>query len=154
MGRCARRDRARDHPVDELREDNPEYDGELIERDQAAAQVRRRDLGNEDEAQTLLSSLLETARKQLGTNPKIDYFATSLPNLLLFNDDLAKRNDIEAQFLMALAHHGQGNLAKAIQMLESIIRKDPNHLLAMEMLGWFKDEVKPSCTNLEVSKSS
>jgi len=113
-----------------------------------------RALGNEDEAHTLFASLLETAGKQLGTNPKIDYFATSLPNLLLFNDDLTKRNDTEAQFLIALAHHGQGNLAKAVQMLESIIREDPNHLLAMEMLGWFKDEVKPASRNLEVSKSS
>src|SRR5579864_4706607 len=113
-----------------------------------------RALDNQEEAQTLFVSLLEAARKQFGENPKIDYFATSLPNLLLFNDDLAKRNRSEARFLMALAHHGQGDTAKAVQMLESIIQEDPNHLLAIEMLRWFKEEVKPAFRNLEVSKFS
>lgn len=111
-------------------------------------------LGMDDEAQAVFSALMETGRKQSEAKPRIDYFATSLPNLLLFNDDLEKRNRLEAQFLMALAHHGQCNSAKAIQMLESILCEDRNHILAIEMLRWFKQEVKPGSRKLEASQSA
>ncbi|HEY3628166.1 MAG TPA: DUF5107 domain-containing protein [Terracidiphilus sp.] len=113
-----------------------------------------RALDSEHGAQALFASLLEKAWKQSQTEPKIDYFATSLPNLLLFNDDLAKRNRIEAEFCMALAHHGRGDTAKAVQMLKDLIRQDPNHLQALSMLRWCEEEVKPVSSNLEVSKSS
>jgi tetratricopeptide (TPR) repeat protein len=113
-----------------------------------------RALDNEEGAQALFAALFEKARKQSGMEPKIDYFATSLPNLLLFNEDLAKRNRLEAHFLIALAHHGQGDGKKAAKLLESVIGEDPYHPLAKEMLRWFDKEVKPAGRNLEVSKWS
>jgi hypothetical protein len=39
---------------------------------------------------------------------KIDYFATSLPSLLVFDEDLQARRDAENHLLLALAHHGLG----------------------------------------------
>ena len=43
----------------------------------------------------------------------IDYFATSLPNLLVFEEDLQARRDAEHHLLIALAHHGFGNAGAA-----------------------------------------
>ena len=40
---------------------------------------------------------------------KIDYFATSLPNMLLFEDDLQQRNRVESLLLSGLAAYGLGN---------------------------------------------
>ena len=53
-----------------------------------------RELGNEEAHARSFRSWREFAAKQMETEPKIDYFATSLPNLLLFDDDLRKRNHL------------------------------------------------------------
>jgi tetratricopeptide (TPR) repeat protein len=93
-------------------------------------------LGEEQAAHSVLSSLAEFAATQIRTESKIDYFATSLPNLLLFDYDLQKRNRIESSVLSALASDGLGNREKAIRELEEVIRDDRNHQFASEMLGW------------------
>ena len=61
---------------------------------------------------------------------KIDYFATSLPNFLLFDDDIQKRNEIECLFLRGLAHLGLGDFAAAIADFQAVLSRDRNHLLA------------------------
>jgi len=97
-------------------------------------------LGEHQAAHDLLSSLAEYAERQMKTEPKIDYFATSLPNLLLFDDDLGKRNRIESLVLSALASHGLGDREEAIRQLEEVLAEDRNHLFAAEMLDWFSKE--------------
>jgi hypothetical protein len=61
---------------------------------------------------------------------KIDYFATSLPNFLLFEDDLQKRNRVECLFLRGLARLGLGDENGATADLEETLRLDRNHLWA------------------------
>jgi tetratricopeptide (TPR) repeat protein len=93
------------------------------------------------EAQTgreVLQELSQFAASERTKTPKIDYFATSLPNLLLFEDDLGKRNRIEASVLSALSGDGLGEREKAVLMLQDVIEEDPNHLFAMEMLRWMR----------------
>lgn len=97
-----------------------------------------RALGEDSKAREVSSALAEFADKIGQAEPKIDYFATSLPNLLLFEDDLGKRNQVEALFLSALASDLQGNGREAIKKLDRVIEEDPNHLYAQEMLGWLK----------------
>ena len=97
--------------------------------------------------------LLELARfsaEKLKTVPKIDYFATSLPNLLLFDDDLEKRNRIESTLLSALACEGLGETEKALGLLQQVIADDPNHLFAVEMLQWLRREDKSVPQEIEV----
>ena len=72
-----------------------------------------RELGNEEAGREVLSSLARFADEKRKAVAKIDYFATSLPNLLLFDDDLEERNRIESLFLSALANDGLGNRDKA-----------------------------------------
>jgi tetratricopeptide (TPR) repeat protein len=95
-------------------------------------------LGDHVAASKVLSNLAEFADEQMKAEPKLDYFATSLPNLLLFEDDLARRNQIESRLLNALASLGSGDLEKALELLQNVIAEDPNHLFAAEMLYWFK----------------
>jgi hypothetical protein len=96
-------------------------------------------LGNDQAAHEVFLGLAEFAHKQMAIEPKIDYFATSLPNLLLFDDDLVKRNRIESLVLSALAAHGLGDGATAVQQLQQVIAEDPNHLFARDMLGWIRE---------------
>lgn len=74
-----------------------------------------RELGRDDEARKLFLSLKSFAESKLTEPAKIDYFATSLPNLLVFEEDLQSRRDAEFHLLVALACHGLGyhNAAKA-----------------------------------------
>jgi tetratricopeptide (TPR) repeat protein len=95
-------------------------------------------LGDAQQARTILSSLGDFARTRSNIEPKIDYFATSLPNFLLFDDDLVRRNRIECAFLAALAHLGLGETASAQQQLDRVLADDPNDLAALEIAHWIR----------------
>lgn len=82
----------------------------------------------------LLADLLAYARRLAKTPAKIDYFATSLPTMLLFADDLQRRQETSALFLQAQAHLGLGRKAQARQLLQTVLRRDPNHALAADHL--------------------
>lgn len=93
-------------------------------------------LGKVQAARDVLSSLAEFAQRQKDVEPRIDYFATSLPNLLLFDDDLGKRNRIDSLVLSALASHGLGALNMAIRQLQQVLAEDPNHFFAADAVAW------------------
>jgi tetratricopeptide (TPR) repeat protein len=67
-----------------------------------------RELGREDEASELFESMKAFGESKLQQRAKIDYFATSLPNLLVFDEDLQERRDAESHVMIALAQHGLG----------------------------------------------
>jgi len=95
-----------------------------------------RALGDEEASCAALKRLGRFAEERAQETPKIDYFATSLPNLLLFDDDLEKRNRIESTVLAALANHGLGASEKAVELLRQATAEDPNYLLALDALRW------------------
>ena len=63
---------------------------------------------------------------------KIDYFATSLPTMLLFDDDLQFRQETAALFLQAQARLGLGQKVPAKALLSVVLKRDPNHALAAD----------------------
>ena len=75
-------------------------------------------LGQRAKAKKLLRELLAYARKLQKATAKIDYFATSLPAMLLFDDDLQFRQETTALFLQAQAHLGLGRKAQARALLQ------------------------------------
>jgi tetratricopeptide (TPR) repeat protein len=77
-----------------------------------------RELGREDDARAVFEDLAAFAEAKLGETARIDYFATSLPNLLVFDEDLQARRDAEHQLLIALAQHGLGDTDGAKATLE------------------------------------
>jgi hypothetical protein len=64
----------------------------------------------------------------------IDYFATSLPDLLLFDDDLEKRNQVECLFLLALSELGLGNAERGVKLLKQVLSLDLDHIAAQQEL--------------------
>lgn len=90
-------------------------------------------LGRRAEAMKLLRDLLAYATKLQKAPATVDYFATSLPTMLLFDDDLQFRQETAALFLQAQAHLGLGQKPKARVLLESVLRRDPNHALAADL---------------------
>lgn len=89
-----------------------------------------RRLGREQEAESALHDLIAHGRRQKETKPRIDYFATSLPNFLLFEDDLESRNTAESLLLIACGELGLGNSDKARELLQRTLDIDPSILEA------------------------
>ena len=91
-------------------------------------------LGKKAWAKKLLRELLAYARKLQEAEANIDYFATSLPAMLLFDDDLQFRQETTALLLQAQAWLGLGQPAKAKILLKNVLQRDPNHALAADLL--------------------
>ena len=94
-------------------------------------------LGQKNEAKKLLRELLAYALNLEKAGAKIDYFATSLPTMLLFDDDLSFRQKTSALFMQAQAQFGLGKKAAAKKILHAVLQRDPSHSLAADFLGNF-----------------
>jgi len=92
-------------------------------------------LNRESEAKALWREILDYAETLEQQIPKIDYFATSLPAMLIFEEDLAKRNRIEALFLRGQALFGLGRTAEANEALDRVLELDRNHAGATDLRG-------------------
>ena len=92
-------------------------------------------LERNQEAAAMMKGLSEYAEALLVTPAKIDYFATSLPSLLLFEQDLQKRQERSAHFMLAQASLALGDARRARDLLERVLREDPNHAAAADLLG-------------------
>jgi tetratricopeptide (TPR) repeat protein len=91
-------------------------------------------LGKKAAAKSLLTDLLAHARQLAKAEAKIDYFATSLPTMLLFDDDLQKTQRLTARFLEAQARLGLGQHKKAKVLLKEVLTENPNHAPASDLI--------------------
>jgi tetratricopeptide (TPR) repeat protein len=90
-----------------------------------------RELGRDAEAEALLRAMRRAARRARAAEPRIPYFATSLPTLLLFDEDLGRRARLEAAYLEAIASLGLGRRRSARRLLARVVSEDPAHLDAV-----------------------
>ena len=91
-------------------------------------------LGQKARSRRLLLDLLAHAQSLADTPAVIDYFATSLPTLLLFDDDLTARQKTTALLLEAQARLGLGQTARARALFTIVLRRDPAHPTAADLL--------------------
>lgn len=82
----------------------------------------------EAEARSWFNKLLKYGEKQIFVPFKMDYFAVSLPDLLIFEEDMQKRHEQHCHYLMALGLLGLGNKEKARAEFEKILSEDPYHI--------------------------
>jgi hypothetical protein len=107
--------------------------------------MSHRQLGEDAEADSIFLSIYEYSIQLEQTEPKVDYFATSLPTMLLLNEDLMQRNRIKAQFLQAQALAGLGQAAEAETLVRKILDINMNHTGAMDHLDQIptsKEQIK------------
>lgn len=104
-------------------------------------------LGNDREAKRRFNKLIDYAEKHLFDDVKMDYFAVSLPDFLVFDDDLNVRNRIHCRFMRGLGLLGLGRLAEARADLEEALRLDVSHQGArihLDLCGEQLADVAPS----------
>ncbi|HEY3548625.1 MAG TPA: hypothetical protein VGK17_21330, partial [Propionicimonas sp.] len=90
-----------------------------------------RRLGDTAREQTLVAGLEDHARELHRTRAAVDYFATSLPTMLLFEDDLDAAQTTTAMLLDAqvLALRGDPEAGRAL--VDEVLERDPNRLRAL-----------------------
>jgi len=78
-------------------------------------------------AHRLATSLLAYAGRLSQAPAQIDYFATSLPTMLLFDEDLQARQSLTARFLKAQALFCLGHKTRAAKLAREVLVRDPSH---------------------------
>ncbi|MGN6417100.1 MAG: DUF5107 domain-containing protein [Pseudobacter sp.] len=96
-----------------------------------------RKLGAPEKADAIFRRFIAFGEQHQDDVIHIDYFAVSLPDMLVFDVDLDLRNKIHCQYLVALGHLGLGNEEQARQMLQDVLVLDINHQGAMTHLKMF-----------------
>ena len=99
-----------------------------------------RALSRDAEADAIFSALVAYGHEHLDDEPTLDYFAVSLPDFLVFEDDLALRNRVHCHFMMALGHLGLGDAAAARRHLQRVLALDASHLGATRCLAHMDTE--------------
>ncbi|PWD98467.1 DUF5107 domain-containing protein [Marinilabilia rubra] len=84
-------------------------------------------LNRTDEAMSRFNKLIAYGEKHLFDEVKIDYFAVSLPDLLVWEEDLNVRNTIHCYYLLGLGYLGQGKTDKADYFLSKAYELNVNH---------------------------
>lgn len=93
-----------------------------------------RKLGCEDKARSCFNKLIKHGEKHLFDKVKIDYFAVSLPDLLIWDEDLNVRNLLHCNLVMGLGYLGLGERETAHEYLSEVVRLDINHQVGAVML--------------------
>ena len=86
-----------------------------------------RKLGKEDKARGLFNKLINYGKQHIFEKQVMDYFAVSLPDLLIWEDSLDQKNIIHCKYMLALGYYGMGDTEKALRYLSEAEALDNNH---------------------------
>ena len=84
-------------------------------------------LGEHRSACACFNKLIDYGETHVNDQVKIDYFAVSLPDFLIFEDDLTRRNEAHCYYLMGLGSLGLGEKEKAAEYFREVTGRDPSH---------------------------
>ena len=101
-------------------------------------------LGSRRQACSCFSKLMDYGEKHLYDKVKNDYFAVSLPDFLIFDDDPERRNKAHCYYLMGLAHLGQGEMKEAARSFNQALEYDHNHQNCRIYLEMTKSGILPA----------
>ena len=95
-------------------------------------------LGREGEAHGRFFKLINYGKQHIfeglqegepgsGRKQVMDYFAVSLPDLLIWEDSLDMKNLIHCKYMLALGYYGLGDMQHAERYLKEVEALDNNH---------------------------
>ena len=86
-----------------------------------------RKIGQEDKARSLFNKLINYGKQHIFEHQVMDYFAVSLPDMLIWEDSLDQKNIIHCKYMLALGYYGMGDKEKALRYLAEVEALDNNH---------------------------
>ena len=84
-------------------------------------------LNKKEDAGKRLETLINYGKAHEQDTIRIDFFAVSLPDLMIFDDDLDMRNKIHCNYLMGLGYKGLGKNEEAHIHFSKVLEMDPSH---------------------------
>lgn len=85
-------------------------------------------LGRDDEAAIRFNNLINYGTEHLNDQIKMDFFAVSLPDMMIFDDDLNSKNKIHCNYLLGLGYMGLNNKTKARTYFNNVLKEDKAHM--------------------------
>lgn len=89
--------------------------------------LANRALGREERALSRFHKLIAYGEKHYHDQVRMDYFAVSLPDLQLFDEDLTLRSRAHCEYLIALGSLGLGDKARAEGCFDAVLAIDRSH---------------------------
>lgn len=86
-----------------------------------------KDLGEHTQAKSRFNKLISYGETHIFDDVYIDYFAVSLPDLMIFDDNMNRKNRIHCLFMMGLGHLGLGDKSKADEYFAEVLAIEPDH---------------------------
>jgi tetratricopeptide (TPR) repeat protein len=102
-------------------------------------------LDNREKAAQIFNRLIEFGEQHMNDEIHIDYFAVSLPDLLVFDQDLNRKNRIHCIYLTALGNLGLMNFENAERLFNDVLDLDINHqgaIIHRNMVNFLKQELQ------------
>jgi tetratricopeptide (TPR) repeat protein len=90
-------------------------------------------LGRHDEANGRFYKLINFGKQHIFEKQVMDYFAVSLPDLLIWEDSLDRKNEIHCKYMLALGYYGLGEAEKGKRYLSELLQADVNHQGIMQL---------------------
>ncbi|MFA9389184.1 MAG: DUF5107 domain-containing protein [Prolixibacteraceae bacterium] len=84
-------------------------------------------LSKPEEAALRFDKLINYGQEHLHDEVKMDYFAVSFPDLMIWDDDLNARNQLHCNYLMALGFLGKGKTKEAKTLFKNVLSADLYH---------------------------
>jgi hypothetical protein len=99
-------------------------------------------LGRQGEANGRFYKLVNYGKQHIFEKQVMDYFAVSLPDLLIWEDSLDTKNLIHCKYMLALGYYGMGEKKKAERYLKEVEALDCNHLGILQFRNFIKKNRK------------
>lgn len=84
-------------------------------------------LGNTNEANARFYKLIDYGQNHMEDVNEPDYFAVSMPEFLIFDEDMDKKNRAHCHYLLGLGALGLGDKVTAAGEFEKALEEDPFH---------------------------
>ena len=112
--------------------------------------LAREALGQNEAARAIFQNLVDYGRAHLEDIVKMDYFAVSLPDFLVFEDDLSARNKLHCCYIMGLGLLGLKDSAAAREQFSLVTGQElQSHRRADSRPSRLKTERTTRCTSME-----
>jgi tetratricopeptide (TPR) repeat protein len=85
-------------------------------------------LGQYEEASSHFNNLIDYGEQHVNDEVKTDYFAVSLPDLMIFDDDSSSRNQIHCHYITGLGKTGEGRVKEAESHFYAVLKMDSSHV--------------------------
>ncbi|MEO6914859.1 MAG: DUF5107 domain-containing protein [Chitinophagaceae bacterium] len=102
-------------------------------------------LGNTSNAHVIFNRLIAFGRQHLNDTIELDYFAVSLPDLMVFDQDLSQKNTNHCHYLIGLGLLGLGKTDEAKTHFNKVLDSNINHqgaAIHRDMIRFLGESIK------------